>query len=277
MPRQVPTVRQRQLGRELRELREARRLSADYVATQLGWSRPKVTRFETAATRPTTSDVERMIDVYGVSPDRRARLLELAHEAQKRGWWVQYGDITGPYVPLEDAADSIRDFAVQLIPGLLQTQGYARAVIEAGRSADPAGIERLVRFRRARQVLLDRENPPDLDVIIAEPAFRWKIGSPDVMHGQRRALLEAAERPNVTIRVLPTSAGANAGLDGPCVIFGFDDDDFPDVAYAAGQAGGNYVESRDEVERITLNWNDIADKALSVEQSATWIADFVEE
>lgn len=278
MPRSVPTVRQIQLGRLLRQLREERDLSRDHVGAQLGWSGPKVTRFETAATRPTPADVERLLEVYGVPDEQRAKLLQLAHEAQKRGWWVQYGDVfTGPYVALEDVAKLIRDFAVQLIPGLLQTEDYARAVIEAGLSAEPADTHRLLVARMARKALLSREDPPDLDAIITESALRTPVGGPEVMRGQLRALQEAARRPNVTIRVLPMSVGAHAGLDGPCVIFSFGEDDFSDVAYVAGQAGGNYVESADQVRGITMNWQDIADQALSVEESAEIIADLAEE
>src|SRR4051812_34265170 len=111
MASSVPTVRQLQLGRLLRQLREERSLTRDYVGRQLGWSGPKVSRFETADTRPTPADVERLLEVYGVPDDQRARLLHLAHEAQKRGWWDPYGDaFTGPFVALEDAADEIRSF-----------------------------------------------------------------------------------------------------------------------------------------------------------------------
>jgi transcriptional regulator with XRE-family HTH domain len=262
----------------LRQLREERDLSRDHVAAQLGWSGPKVTRFETAATRPTPTDVERMLEVYGVPDEQRAKLLQLAHEAQKRGWWVQYGDaFTGPYVALEDVADELKDFAPQLIPGLLQTEDYARSVIEATVPGAPADLDRRVRARMARKVLLSRDSPPDLTAIIAEPVLRWPIGGPDVMRGQLRALLEAGRRPNVTIRVLPTSAGAHAGLDGPFVIFSYGDDDFPDVAYTPGQAGGIYLESADELRRVTMTWKRIADKTLSVEKSAEIIADLAEE
>ena len=277
MPRSVPTVRQLQLGRLLRQLREERDLTRDHVAAQLGWSGPKVTRFETAATRPTPTDVEHLLDVYGVPDEQRARLLQLAHEAQKRGWWVPYGDaFTGPYVALEDVAKVIRDFAAQLIPGLLQTESYARAVIAAPIPDESELAERRVRGRMARKALLSRADPPDLMAIIAESALRWQIGGPEVMRGQLRALLEAPrERPNIQIRVLPSSVGAHAGLDGPIVIFSFGDDAFPDVAYTAGQAGGNYVESADQVRRVTMNMNRIADKALSVQESAQFIADLI--
>lgn len=274
MPRSVPTVRLLQLGEELRRLRDARKLSADNVGAQLGWSASKVTRIETAFTRPSPTDVERMLEVYGVDSATRASLLDLAHKAQQRGWWVPYGDVfTTPLVAVEDVARRIRDFEPQVIPGLLQTEGYARAIFEASVPGDPVRVERAVRARMARKILLDRATPPDLTAIITEPVLRWPIGGPEVMRGQLQALLDASERPNVDVLVLPMSAGAHAGLGGPAVIFSFEPDDFPDVAYLAGQAGGNYVESNDQVNTVTMNWNLIADKALSAEESAQFIAD----
>lgn len=279
MPRSVPTVRQRRLGRDLRQLREARDLSSDRAAAQLGWSQSKISRIETARIGVTPPDVSRMLDLYGVSSHQRAALVQLAHEAQQRGWWAEYGDVfTGSYIGLEDEADSIRDFEPQVVPGLLQTEEYARAVIEAVRPGEShAEIDRRVRARMARKVLLSRDDPPTLTAIIAESALRWPIGGRDVMSGQMRALLDAGRRSNVNIRVLHPEAGAHAGLDGPFVILSFSGDDFPDVAYTEGPAGDNYVESADQVRRVTLNWNRIADKALSVEESARILADLAEE
>jgi hypothetical protein len=253
-------------------------VSADEVGAQLGWSGSKVTRIETAFSRVSPADVSHMLDVYGVSSEVRAALLQLAHDAQQRGWWTEFGDVFATsYVALEDGCKDAYEFEPQLVPGLLQTEQYARTVIAATMSGDPEQIERHVRARLARKALLSREDPPPptLHAIIAEPALRWPIGGPEVMRGQLQALLERGEQPNIEIRVLPMSAGEHAGLDGPFVIFTFGPDDFPDVAYTPGQAGGNYVESRDQVQRVTLNWNRIADKALSEETSAAWIADLI--
>jgi transcriptional regulator with XRE-family HTH domain len=278
MPRSVPTVRQRRLGRDLRQLREDRGLSSDSVAAQMGWSASKVTRIETAFSKVAPADVSNLLDLYGVSSETRAALIHLAHEAQQRGWWTEYGDVfTDSYIASEDEAEEIRVFEAQLIPGLLQTEDYARAVIEAGRPDDPADIDRRVRARMARKVLLTRPNAPRLTTIIAEPALRWPIGGPAVMRAQLRALLEAAERPNVEIRALPMSAGAHAGLDGPCVILSFGEDDFPDVAYTVGMTGENYVESADQVQRVTMAWNRIAGKALSAEETVALIATLAKE
>jgi transcriptional regulator with XRE-family HTH domain len=276
MPRSVPTVRLRRLGRDLRQLREARGLSADTVAAQLGWSGSKVTRIETARTRPTAGDVALLLGVYGVPSDVRASLIQLAHDAQRRGWWTEFGDVfITSYVALEDEAISIRQWEPQLIPGLLQTEDYVRALLAEFAPDSHDDVERRIRARVARQAVLSRPDAPELTAIIAEPVLRWPIGGPETMRGQLRSLLEAGRRPNVTIRVLPMSAGAHAGLDGSVILFSFGEEDFPDVAYTEGPAGGTYVESADQVQRVSLNWDRIADKALSAEESAAWIADLV--
>lgn len=277
MPRSVPTVRQRRLGRELRQLREKRGLSSDRVAAQMGWSGSKVTRLETAYTKVTQNDVSHLLDLYGVPSDQRAALIQLAHEAQQRGWWTEFGDVfTGSYVALEDEAKAIFDWEPQLIPGLLQTTDYAHVVIEAGRPDDPAGVDRRVAARMARKALLTRDDPPELTAVIAEPALRAPVGGRDVMRAQLRALQDAAQHPHVTIRVLPASTGAHAGLDGACVILSFEAD-FPAVAYAVGMTGENYLESAEQVQRVTMNAERIADKALSEEESAALIVALIKE
>lgn len=277
MPASIPTARQRSLGLELRRLREEHGLSTQELADRLGWSQSKVSRGELARTRVTPTDVGRILDVYGVDSETRGALLQLAHEAQQRGWWVAYGDIfTGSYIGFEDVARKIHAYETILIPGLLQTGRYARAVIEAGRPGDPADVERRVQARLARQALLTRPGAPELHAIIDEAALRRPAGGPDVMREQFRALLPTPERPNVTVQILPFSAGAHGGMDGPFTILSFDPPD-PDIAYSETAVGDAYEESAAGTRGVTLRFERIRKAALPVEESAEFVSAVVEE
>jgi transcriptional regulator with XRE-family HTH domain len=274
MPPSSPTARQRKLGVELRAARERVELSTQELADRLGWSQSKVSRIERARSLARPADVGRVLDVIGVDASTRARLVQLAYEAQQRGWWVTYGDIfTSSYIGFEDVATRVRTYETILIPGLLQTGRYARAVIEAGRPGDP-DVDRRVQARRARQALLDRPAAPEVLAVIDEAALRRPVGGADVMREQLHALL--VERPNVTVRVLPFVAGAHSGMDGPFTILSFDEAD-PDMAYVESRAGNNYLESADQVRSVTLTFERIWNAALSAEDSAALIAALIKE
>ncbi|WP_433445700.1 helix-turn-helix domain-containing protein [Nonomuraea sp. CA-141351] len=222
------------LARELRQLREQAGLTAESAADRLGWSRYKVTRIETCKTRPTPLDVAAALNVYDAAASARAALMRLAHEARNssRAWWTKYGDVlTGAFVGLEDAAAAIRSWQPQLVPGLLQTEEYARAVISVLRPEDsPELIERRVLARMRRRELLDRDDAPRLQAVISEASLVRPIGGWRTMGEQLRALA-TEERPNVELRVLPFDIGAHPGLEGPFVILGFPKDVYPDVVY----------------------------------------------
>ncbi|MEV3980815.1 helix-turn-helix transcriptional regulator [Nonomuraea sp. NPDC049758] len=222
------------LGRELRQLRQQAGLTAESAADQLGWSRYKVTRIESAKTRPTPLDVAAALDVYGAAASARRALMRLAAKARdsSTAWWTQFGDVlTGSFVGMEDAALTIRSWQPQLVPGLLQTEDYARAVIGALRPEDPPEmVERRVLARMRRRELLDREDAPRLQVVISEASLVRPIGGWLTM-GEQLRVLAAEERPNVELRVLPFDVGAHAGLEGPFVILGFPKDVYPDVVY----------------------------------------------
>jgi transcriptional regulator with XRE-family HTH domain len=276
MPPSSPTARQRKLGVELRAARERVGLSTQELADQLGWSQSKVSRIERARTLVRPADVGRVLDVIGVDAPTRARLIQLANEAQQRGWWVAYGDLfTSSYIGFEDVSTRVRTYETILIPGLLQTGRYARAVIEAGRPGDP-DIDRRVQARRARQALLDRPDAPEVLAVIDEAALRRPVGGPEVMREQLGVLLDAGERRNVSIRVLPFASGAHGGMDGPFTILSFDQGD-PDLAYSEGRTGNNYLESVDQVQSVTLTWERIWNSALSTEESAALIAALAKE
>ncbi|MFC7386291.1 helix-turn-helix domain-containing protein [Sphaerisporangium rhizosphaerae] len=275
-----PTVRLRRLARELRKMREATGLSPEGAAAQLGWSRSKVSRIETGRTRASTADVAQICDLYGTPSSTRAALVELAKEVRRRGWWTAYADVfTGSYVALEDEASLIHQWEVQLVPGLLQTEDYARTVISVVRPEqyDPQEIDRRVMARMARRTLLSRTNAPQLHAVLDEGVLRRRIGSRALMHDQLEALIIAARRPNVTIQVLPYSAGAHAGLEGAFTILSFPDEVDPDVAYIESTAGDVYVESSEQVDRYKVAFERIRDVALIPEESIGLITDTKEQ
>lgn len=274
----VPTLRQRVLAANLRAFRNNVGLTYDDVVARLGdrWSKAKLSRFENAHAVPSEKDLDRLLDLYGVDDAKRAELHSVRAKALERGWWTKYRSLwEGPFVALEDAAKRMRMWEPLVVPGLLQTDRYARAVFEAGRPEDPDNEQR-VQARLARQALLGRSNAPELDVLIHETALRLPVGGGDVMRSQIRALLEATERPNITLRVVPTRVGAHAGLGGAFVIFDFDQAD--SFAFTENPAVGNlYEESLERVGMTILTFEHITDAALSVQESADLLSALAEE
>lgn len=273
-----PTVRHRRLARELREARETAGISMEQGAAALGWSRTKLLRFETAKTRPQPGDVAEMFGLYGGDEAMRLALMEVARKVRTRGWWSAYSDVLAPsFVELEDEAASIRTLNAQVIHGLLQTPGYARAVMQA-LHGDPAEVERRLQAREHRKAVLARADAPTLTILLDEAVLRRPVGGPEVMRGQLRALLEAGDRRNVSVRVVPTMLGAYPYIgNGSVTIFGFPREIDPDVAYIESFAGGVFVEDLGEVRRCNLVIDRISDVALSDEESAAVIRDITKE
>jgi transcriptional regulator with XRE-family HTH domain len=277
MPGTGSTIRSRRLGQRLRDLRERTGLSPEEAASRLGWSRPKLVRFETAVQVAKAADITAMCELYGAASDERALLAQLAAEAGKRGWWTAYGDVfTGSYVADEAEAARIRTWQPLLIPGLLQTEQYAWAVIQTGRAESPDDAQRRVMARMARRTLLSRADAPQFDAIIDEAALRRPVGGTEVMREQLRELLRS--RPNVTVRVVPFRAGVHPGLEGGFVLLDFPaDTSFPTEVYAESIAGDLYPESADQIARISLAYERIGQVALPPDESATLIRQITEE
>jgi len=262
------------LARSLKEARQRAGLTAVQAASRLGWSQPKVSHIENGRTKPGVGDVEVMLNLYGISSPEREALLALAREAGQRGWWTHYADVfTGSYVALEDEASLICEWEAQFIPGLLQTQDYAREVIRAGRPhSKESDVRRRVMARMARQTVLRREpNAPRLHVVLDEAILRRPIGGWDLMKDQLRYLSKEGRRPNVTLQVLPFSAGTHPGLEGPFIVLSFPEEADPDVAYTEGIYGDVYLESPAEVDRCTTAFKQLCDVALSPEESIVLI------
>jgi transcriptional regulator with XRE-family HTH domain len=277
MPGTGPTIRARRLGQRLRGLRETGGLGPDEAAKRLGWSRPKLVRFETGTAVPRPADVTAMCELYGAGSDERALLVQLAADAGKRGWWNAYGDVfTGSYVADEAVAVQIRTWEPLLVPGLLQTEQYAWALFRTRWPDDAEGVQRRVIARMARRTVLSRPDAPALVAILDEAALRRPVGGTEVMREQLRELLRP--RGNVTIRVVPFTAGAHPGLEGGFVLLDFPEETtFATEVYAESIAGDLYPESADQISRISLAYKRIEQAALTAEGSAQLIRQIIEE
>ena len=208
-----PTVRRRRLAAELRGIRESQGKSGDAVATALKWSPSKISRYELARTGLKPQEVERLLDYYDITGSRRTLLLELAKDAARRGWWEEFSDSLSPdyqqFIGLEHEATSISIWHVAVVTGLLQTEAYARQLISGYNRVEPvapAMIERLVRVRTRRQQVLDRKPELQLSVVLDESILKRRIGNERVMYDQLQRLAREADRPNVTLQVLPLNA-----------------------------------------------------------------------
>jgi transcriptional regulator with XRE-family HTH domain len=276
--RRPPSVRARQLAAELRRLRDAARLTGEEVAGQLGWSPSKVSRIETGQTSPGAADLRRMLDIYEVTGTQRDRLERLAQSSDQRGWWDAYTDTLAPeytaLIALEAESESVRWYAPMMVPGLLQTERYAREVIRSGLLIAPPGeVERRVQVKMTRQRVLTRDDPLQMAVVIDEASILRTIGGPQVMREQLGHITAMAGRPNITVQVLPLDAGAHPALNGEFTILTFPDLVAPDVVYLENMASDLYVESEAEVYRYGLAFDRLRELALSPEESAELITE----
>ncbi len=208
-----PTVRRRRLAAELREIRESKGKSGDAVAAALKWSPSKISRYERAKTGLQPREVERLLDYYEITGSRRALLLTLAEDAAQKGWWEEFaGGLSADYqqfIGLEHEASSIAIWHVDVVTGLLQTEAYARHIISSYSRVEPIApgmIERLVKVRMQRQQVLDREPELQLSVVLDESVLKRRIGDELVMYEQLQRLAHEADRPNLTLQVLPLDA-----------------------------------------------------------------------
>ena len=232
-----PTVLRILLGAQLRRLREAKRITLEDAGRVIRASHSKISRLETGRVGFKDRDISDLLTFYGVNNEaERTALRSLAQRANAPGWWHDYSDVLPAwfeaYVGLEEVATQVRAYEVQFVPGLLQSEDYARAVTLLGHSDElPRDIERRVRLRMARQAVLDKPDPPNVWAVVDEAVLRRPAGSPAVMHGQLKHLLDMAQRPNITIQVMPFQAGGHSAAGGPFSILRFAEPDLPDVVY----------------------------------------------
>ncbi|MFI5495414.1 helix-turn-helix domain-containing protein [Actinoplanes sp. NPDC051859] len=278
-PRRSPTIRRRRLGAELRRYRDAAGVTIEVVADRLGCSPSKVSRIETGHTSATPRDVKDMLDIYGVNGAESDELVQIAREARQKGWWHPFSTVlTGAYVGLEAAAKTIRAYEQQVVPGLLQTDKYAIAMIRSARLGDTEQeLEQRVRVRMARQALLIQDDPIDLWVVLDEAVLSRPVGGDEVMRDQLLRLVEMAELPNVTLQILPFAVGAHAGMDGTFAILDFPDAEDPNVVFAENATGGLFLEKSDELRKYNSIFETIQATALSPEESKIMIQMLAEE
>lgn len=264
-----PTVRRRQLMAELKRLREAAELTQEHVADQLDWHPTKVMRIETGRTAPHPNDVRLMVDLYGVTDrDQVLALVKLARDARQRGWWYSYRDVLlnryDFFIGLESEAGSIRNFELAMVPGLLQTEEYARALIRgASHELGVDEIERRVEVRMTRQRVLGTDTRPQLWAILDESVIRRVVGGPAVTRAQLEHLIGAGEQGRTTIQIMPYGAGPHPGLAGSFVILGFVERSEPDVVYLETVGGNLYVDKPEEAQVYATAFDHLRAAALS--------------
>jgi len=271
-----PVVQRRRLGLELRRLREETGLTIEQVAVSLEVSDSKISRIETAQVGATPRDVRDMLALYGVTGEHRDWLIHVSREARQRAWWQRFGNTPeSNVVGREAAASSVRSYAPLLVPGLLQTRPYARAVLSAILT-DLAEIEQRLEMRMARQSLLKQEDPPRISTVIDEAALRRVVGGATVMRDQLEYLVEAAAIPTVTIQVLPFSAGEHPGMDGQFDLYGYEDVLDPDIVYLENAisdlVGMTLNDSTDVIRRYAGIFERVQAKALDPSESGDFIA-----
>jgi hypothetical protein len=278
-----PTLRRRRLSRKLLELREAKGFTSAWVTAEAKrrgkgkWSRGKLTRIENNEwVRPAVIDVEALLDIYEVTdPDERDAYLTLTRQARQSGWWVSYSDVLGKgaYVGLELEAASIRTYEALVVPGLLQTEGYARAITRGHGALNEAEIERHVEARMARKQILSpgQESGPQIWAIIDEAALR-KIPS-EVRKEQLRYLIDV-QRPALRVQVLPDAAGLHAATAGSFAILDFHDD--PPVVYREDIMAQLFYESPVEIAHCEMVYRHVQASALSVENSTAFLENLID-
>jgi transcriptional regulator with XRE-family HTH domain len=241
------------LGKRLADLREKAGLSYEQAASALDVTHATIRRMEKAEVGLKLPYVEKLLSTYGVTdPEEVEGFLALTKEANRPGWWHRYRDVLpewfSAFVSLEGEAHTIRAYEPHYVPGLLQTEDYARAVLRAGLPhASDEVIERGIALRLERQALLTRENPPLLWVVMDETVLRRPIGGPQVMRAQIDRLIEAAAMPNVRLQVMPFAAGPHPAMYGPFHIFRFQIQELPDMVCAESLVGAVYFDERDDV------------------------------
>jgi transcriptional regulator with XRE-family HTH domain len=270
-----PTLRRRRLGSELKRCREQAGMTQEQVSKFFEWHAAKVTRIETARVAVTPRDVKDLLTLYGVQDDEyREALMALARLSRERTWWTDYRDLMRPgnFVGLEAEASWARVWEPIVLPGLLQTAAYMRALMTVGRRADtPESVDRRITLRLRRQDRLTGGNPLNLWAIIDESVVRRIVGGPAVMAEQLQRLLDAGESTNVTIQILAFTAGEHVFLGGSAALLEFPERAHADVVYLEGLAGDYYEEQPQEVERYRQEFERLADNALPADATAAMI------
>jgi transcriptional regulator with XRE-family HTH domain len=277
------TVRRILLGSQLRRLREQRGVTRQDAGYVIRASESKISRLELGRVSFKERDVDDLLTLYGVGDKaERDALIQLAREANTPGWWHRYNDVLPSffqtYVGLEEAAALIRTYELQFVPGLLQSEGYARAVIRLGNAgAAEHEIDQRVELRLQRQERLTGPEAPRLWAVIDEGALRRPIGGPEVMRGQFEHLIEMSKLPNVTIQIMPFRFGGHAAEGGAFTILRFPEQDLPDVVYVENLTGAMYLDKRDDVDTYLQAMERLCVDSATPERTVELLGDFLRE
>jgi transcriptional regulator with XRE-family HTH domain len=270
--RNSPTLNARRLGMHLKRLRVAANLKSDEAATELEWSPAKMSKIENARTPVSAADLRALLDLYDASSDDAALAHDLRRKTREESWWQRLGVKPNTFADFEGEATRIRTNDPLILPGLLQTDEYAATTI---RALDPRltaeEVDRAVQVRARRAALLHKPGAALLWCVIGEAALRTEVGGPNVMAQQLRHLVDVAdELRNVTVQVLPFSAGAHTGLDGSFALLSYDPPD-PELAYTEGVGGAVWLESSDEVRRVSDLFDHLLGVSLEPRESLRFI------
>jgi transcriptional regulator with XRE-family HTH domain len=280
--RQTPTVRLRRLAAELRSLRASSGLTRDEVVERTGINVATMYRIEHARVRPQTRTLRTLLDLYGVEKEQQAELVGWLRDARERGWLHAYqSELPEQYmnfIGFEGEAESAWNYESLFVPGLLQIEDYARAVIRGGfPTAGQDEIEHRVEVRMERQDVLRGDNPLKLWGIVDEAALRRQVGGQPVTRAQLRHLLDASELPHITFQVIPFDVGAHAGMPGSFIVLQFAEDAIPDVIYIDSMAGELFLEEDRDVRRYKLVFEHLRAVAASPDASRRLVASIAAE
>jgi transcriptional regulator with XRE-family HTH domain len=282
-PAAEATVLRMLLGAQLRRLREAAGISAEKAGYEIRASRSKISRMETGRVGFKLRDIQDLLTLYGVLDEKQqAKVIALAGRSREPEWWTRYNDILPDwfetYLGLESAARAIRSFETQFVPGLLQTEDYARAVTRLGhQTAQEPEIERRVGLRLKRQDLLARAQPPRIWAVMDEAVLRRPIGGAAVMRAQLFRLAGAAELPGVRLQVVPFARGGHAAASGSFSILRFEEPDLPDVVYMEQLTSAVYLDQRADVEHYLEVVDQLSSEALTPAATALFIEQVIKE
>ncbi|MBG0566296.1 helix-turn-helix domain-containing protein [Actinoplanes aureus] len=276
--RRPPSIRLRRLATELRRLRVAAALKQEDVAVRTGLDASSIYRIERAMNKPQRRTVTTLLDLYGVTdPDRRATLLEWLKDADQQAWMKQFTpelpDVYSAFVGFEHEAERLRAIAPTAVPALLQTEDYARALLSEGAKVFPHDVERSTAVRIHRQSILTRPSPVAFCAILDEAVIRRIVGGPRVMRAQLNRLVSAAGQRNVTLRIVPFSAGPHLGLGGTFVMLDFPDPHDRPLVYTESIMGISLLDAETDVARFAHIFATIEEHALSPGSSRTLIED----
>ena len=274
MPVTSPTLRQRELGKRLRELRNQHGLTVEDVAEKLLCSTTKISRLETGARRPSPRDVRDLCDLYKVDEPTKVALMSLTQGAREQVWWTQYEDLElNPYLGLEEAARAITSYTTYYLPALLQTEEYTRAVIEKiAPKMDPDIFRQRVEVRMRRQKVLDGDNPPHYSVLLDEAVLHRRVVGPGLMIAQLDKVLDSAQANKATIQIIPFDAGVLAAQDSNFVLLEFDGDStISPIVFVEGLTGNQYFERIVHIARYREAIEYLRDSALSPRESIQYM------